>query len=82
MPILAGENAASRSARSHIVDIRRATRPLSLPMWVHESVRVDGPYAYLREELQHFKSPVELALMRKIKAALDPAGIMNPGQVL
>jgi D-lactate dehydrogenase (cytochrome) len=35
-----------------------------------------------REELAHYKSPVALDLMRKIKAALDPEGLMNPGKVL
>jgi FAD/FMN-containing dehydrogenase len=35
-----------------------------------------------RDELVHYKSPVALALMRQIKAALDPAGTMNPGRVL
>jgi FAD/FMN-containing dehydrogenase len=35
-----------------------------------------------RNELVHYKSPVALALMRQIKAALDPAGTMNPGRVL
>ncbi|MET0193334.1 MAG: FAD-binding oxidoreductase [Hyphomicrobiaceae bacterium] len=35
-----------------------------------------------REELVHVKSDVELDLMRKIKAAFDPRGILNPGKVL
>ena len=35
-----------------------------------------------RGELARTKAPLELALMRRIKAALDPAGILNPGKVL
>ena len=35
-----------------------------------------------RGELLRFKSPLEIALMRKIKAALDPKGILNPGKLL
>lgn len=35
-----------------------------------------------KSELQLYKSPVELALMRKIKAALDPHNLMNPGKIL
>ncbi len=35
-----------------------------------------------RDELARYKSPVELGLMRTLKTALDPAGIMNPGKVV
>ncbi|MEP7070327.1 MAG: FAD-binding oxidoreductase [Usitatibacter sp.] len=35
-----------------------------------------------REEIKLYKSPLELELMRSIKNALDPRGLMNPGKVL
>lgn len=35
-----------------------------------------------REELLRYKSSVEMALMRSIKQALDPRGLMNPGKIL
>lgn len=33
-------------------------------------------------EVARLKSPVEVALMRRLKAALDPADILNPGKVV
>ena len=34
------------------------------------------------KELEHYKAPGELALMRTLKRALDPRNIMNPGKVI
>lgn len=35
-----------------------------------------------REEILRYKSPVEMEIMRAVKRALDPQGLMNPGKVL
>ena len=41
-----------------------------------------GIGALKREELTRYKSAVELSLMRKIKKALDPNNLMNPGKII
>ncbi len=41
-----------------------------------------GVGVFKAEELASRKSPVELALMKTVKRALDPDGIMNPGKIL
>ena len=57
---------------------------------VYEIVaRLDGSIAaehglgqLKREQITHYKSALELELMRSIKRTLDPNGLMNPGKVI
>jgi len=57
---------------------------------VHDSVHQFGGSisaehglgALKRDEVRQYKSEVELKLMRTLKQALDPLGLMNPGKVL
>jgi FAD/FMN-containing dehydrogenase len=62
-------------------DIMRAVHALVVEMG--GSISAEHGIGFMkREELLHVKSDVELELMRKIKAAFDPRGILNPGKVL
>ena len=57
---------------------------------VHDSVTAfngsisaeHGIGALKRDELRRYKTDVEMNMMRAVKAALDPLGIMNPGKIL
>ena len=41
-----------------------------------------GVGAMKRDDMLRYKSETELSMMRVVKQALDPAGIMNPGKIL
>ena len=74
----AGENAAFIDAQP---EVNRIVYEL-----VHElggSISAEHGIGQLkREELLRYKSPVEIEMMRAVKRALDPQGLMNPGKVL
>jgi FAD/FMN-containing dehydrogenase len=49
----------------------------------HGSISAEHGVGQLRRaEILRYKSPIEMELMRTVKAALDPLGIMNPGKVI
>ena len=50
---------------------------------LHGSISAEHGVGRLkRDEITHYKPPVEIELMRTIKRALDPDNIMNPGKVV
>lgn len=58
--------------------------------WIHDiAVGLGGSFSaehgigqVKRDALRHYKSKVEIDLMQRLKDALDPYGILNPGKVL
>jgi FAD/FMN-containing dehydrogenase len=50
---------------------------------LHGSISAEhGVGSLKRDEITHYKSPVEIELMRRVKCALDPGNIMNPGKLV
>jgi FAD/FMN-containing dehydrogenase len=74
----AGENAAFIASQPQVNEIVHDI--------VHElggSISAEHGIGQLkREEILRYKSPLEMEMMRAIKRAFDPQGLMNPGKVL
>ena len=50
---------------------------------LHGSISAEhGVGTMKRDEITHYKAPIEIELMRRVKRALDPDNIMNPGKVV
>ena len=85
--LAAGKSVQERRAiyldyiQTHEEAIRRLVHDRVMAM--NGSISAEHGLGQLRKaEAWRLKSPVELALMRRIKQALDPNGILNPGKVL
>ncbi len=62
-------------------DISRAVHDL-VSQW-HGTISAEHGIGQMKlAELERLGDPVQLALMRSVKAALDPAGLFNPGKLL
>lgn len=78
------------SPPEHASDLAFINQQAAVNRIVHDSVhQFDGSISaehglgeLKRDEILHYKSEVEMNLMRKIKSALDPLSIMNPGKVI
>jgi FAD/FMN-containing dehydrogenase len=50
---------------------------------LHGSISAEHGVGRLkRDEITHYKAPIEIELMRRVKHALDPDNIMNPGKLV
>jgi FAD/FMN-containing dehydrogenase len=75
---IAGENAAFIASQPQVNEIVHDI--------VHQlggSISAEHGIGQLkREEILRYKSPLEMEMMRTVKRAFDPQGLMNPGKVL
>ncbi|MAL78385.1 MAG: hydroxyacid dehydrogenase [Sneathiella sp.] len=66
---------------SHWEEVSRAVHDIAVRM--RGSISAEHGIGRLKaDDLVHYKPAVEIDLMRRIKKALDPDGIMNPGKLL
>lgn len=78
----AGSDAAAYQAmRDNEKTISRAVYDVVTDM--NGSISAEHGVGQLRvSSIAHYKSPLEIAMMRRIKQALDPANRLNPGRVV
>ena len=75
------EGADAASFRARTEELNRIVHDVAVSL--RGSISAEHGIGRLkRGELAHYKSPIALDVMRQIKAALDPNGIMNPGKIL
>jgi FAD/FMN-containing dehydrogenase len=78
LPALGGDQAAFlRQADAIMATVNEVVREFDGSFSAEHGIGRLKPYL-----LQHWRRGPELEVMHRIKAALDPAGIMNPGKVL
>ncbi len=66
---------------SQWADMNRLVHDLVMSM--NGSISAEHGIGLLKvDEMKHYKDPVELDLMRRLKRALDPENLMNPGKVV
>ena len=66
---------------SHRAAVTRAVYDIVVDMGGSFSAEHGVGQLKLRE-MARYKQPLELDLMRRLKDALDPSGLMNPGKLL
>lgn len=50
---------------------------------LHGSISAEHGVGIMKcDEITHYKSPVEIEMMRRVKRALDPGNLMNPGKLI
>ncbi len=78
---LPGRSRSDAQARAEVADVNRVVH--DIVQRFHGSISAEhGIGQSKRDELAHYKSDVELALMRAVKQAFDPRLLMNPGKVI
>ncbi len=74
-----GDDKAAYLAKWH--DMNRVVHDIVVGM--QGSISAEHGIGMLKvDEMKHYKDPVELDLMHRLKQAIDPANLMNPGKVL